>query len=295
VYFIVAGNRRLKILAAAAAAAALALGAVAVGSGSRSLIPLFSWVFAGRSPLYGSYILSLQHAVYELAGGAGAGREYIGLVDLVRPWDMPLNGVTYLALWLGNPAARAAVAALVALLAALFIEITRLRSPARRAAATGLWFLSAVNVYTGILALFFPEFLSISRGAWGMPYFGSFESSLQLLAMLLLVFTGETSVPAREGTGRRPDPRAGRLPSSDPIPPGDGLPAVPENPEGRDNPDSPESREGRGGTEGAGRQESPGGSGVTEVADRRGGAGWADGADKPESPEGAGETGVADR
>ncbi|MDR3153553.1 MAG: hypothetical protein LBW85_04595 [Deltaproteobacteria bacterium] len=199
VYVLVSGNRRLKILAAAAAILYAACGFLAVRFEARWALPLYSWLFAGPGGLYGSYLLSLQHAVYELSGAWGAGHRYIPMVGLVRPWDMPLNGIPYLSLWLGVPAARAAVAALALVLIVAFVELMSLRSPARRAAAAGLWFLSAVNVYVAVLALFSPEFLAVSLGSWGIPYFGSFESALQLHLTLLLIFTGDAFPPARLG------------------------------------------------------------------------------------------------
>ncbi|MDR1081724.1 MAG: hypothetical protein LBQ79_12390 [Deltaproteobacteria bacterium] len=209
VFAVVPGSRRIKILAAVAAALLAAAAWAASHFGIRLLLPLFSWIFEGRSPLSGSFMLSLQHAVYRLAGAWGAGAEFIHQVGLISSGDMALNGVPYLALWLGTRVAGLAVGAVALMLAASFAEIMLLRSPPRRAVATGMWFLCAANAYTGILALFFPEFLSVSYGAWGLPFIGSFESSLELLILLLVIFTGEV-VPAR--------PLKARAPASPPPP-----------------------------------------------------------------------------
>ncbi|MDR1037037.1 MAG: hypothetical protein LBT40_10840 [Deltaproteobacteria bacterium] len=238
VYAIVPGSRRLKILAAAAAAVLVALAVTASRFGIRPLVPFFSWIFAGRSPLTGSLMLSLQHAVYQLAGADGAGAEFIPLVGLVQPSDMAINGVPYLALWLGTRTARIAVGAVVMLLVVSFAEIMILKSPARRAVATGLWFLCAVNAYTGILALFFPEFLSISYGAWGLPFIGSFESALQLLVLLIIIFTGDV-VPSR-GRDAPVPARAFSQAASDCWRPAPGLPgSLPlQLPEGRPAPEA---------------------------------------------------------
>jgi hypothetical protein len=192
VYAIIPGSRKFKILAAGLLALSAILFFIAARTGARGLVPLFSWLFEGRSPLYGAFTLSLQHAVYALAGPTGAGAGLIAQVGLPRPEDMALNGVPYLTLWVGTVTARLAVASLALLMVGAFFQTMLLRSPVRRAAATGLWFLVSVNLYTGILSLFFPEFLSISSGAWGLPFIGSFESSLALLLLLLLVFSGKT-------------------------------------------------------------------------------------------------------
>ncbi|MDR1312887.1 MAG: hypothetical protein LBQ12_04125 [Deltaproteobacteria bacterium] len=220
VYAIVPGSRRLKIVAGSVCAALIALAWASSHFGLGRLLPFFSWIFEGRSPLAGSYMLSLQHAVYQLAGPAGAGAEYIPMVELVRGGDMSLNGVPYLALWLGTRAAKISVFAVAALLVGAFAEILYLRSPARRAVCTGLWFLCACNFYTSVLALFFPEFLSISYGAWGIPFIGSFESSLQLLLLLIIVFTGEAA-PARAKAAPAPEPYG----PPDAVPPGPPEPA----------------------------------------------------------------------
>ncbi|MDR2611507.1 MAG: hypothetical protein LBG06_01220 [Deltaproteobacteria bacterium] len=220
VFVVVSGNRRLKILTAAAAALFALSGCIVLHAGLRRAYPLYSWFFAGDTELYGSYILSLQHAVYRLAGPAGAGAEYIPQVGLVRPWDMPLNGVPYLALWIGTAWARAAVASLGLLLAAAFFELVGLRSPVRRAVACGLWFLASINVYVGALALFHPEFLTFSIGAWGLPFFGSFESALQLVLTLLVILGGARQRPSHAG---KAGPSRERPGPDGPVPDAEGL------------------------------------------------------------------------
>jgi hypothetical protein len=188
------GSGKLKSVLVLGFVVYLGLGIVVVTRRIITLFPLYAWIFSGEPELSASYGVILQRSVFRLAGFWGQGGDYIDAVGLMRPENLPLNGLPYFSLLAGWLGVGLFFLLLILLMGGLLLNSFKIPSFRDRAAALGVWCFLAINQYLSVFVIFSPKALMIWDSPFGLPFIGSFQTSFQLLLLAILVFRNQKPV-----------------------------------------------------------------------------------------------------
>jgi hypothetical protein len=202
--FMIRGNRRLKVLVLSFLGVYFCLGILVVTGRHIGYYPWYLWAFSGMSEPNAALDLILRQTVFRLAGLWGTGGAYIQEVGLPVAESMGLNAVPYLALLGGVFAVGLYTLSLLLLMGALLVNILELKGGWAGTLAVSAWFILAIDQYLAFLAMLTPSALILGGGFNGLPFIGSFETGLALLALLFFVV-------AAHGAARRAALEAGAL------------------------------------------------------------------------------------
>jgi hypothetical protein len=188
--FMIKGNRFFKILVASTMALYVLLGVLVLIGHYERFYPEFFWAFAGMSEINAAFDLILRQTVMRMAGLWGTGGAYISEVGLPLSSEMSFNCLPYLSLVGGIFSVGLYALSLFLIMASLLLNIFSIKGWAGTVAVS-VWFILAVDDYMSFLSLVTPSALMLGGGTNGLPFIGSFETSLILLLLMLFVFAAK--------------------------------------------------------------------------------------------------------